>query len=248
MNNYKIPVFSLLIIVIGCVFSCKKKNNPVPFSNQKIATVDYTHSGEMEHYRVVYDQYSNVDSIIRVGDGTASGNNGSKSFVYLGSSFSITDETGNSFTVYANTSGVILEVLVTDTLIMHYNNNQLSELDTKTPTGTPPYYTLTSVYYNWTNGDVASFGPMGTTTSAKAYYYDLSKDGQPGDVTRIDDFLTYGRSYIRNTHLAKGLIIAADTVENYSYRFDNLGRISKFVKMTNSGGVYDSMVYNYRYY
>ena len=243
MKNYKIPVFFLLIIIIGCAFSCKKKSGGIPFSNQKIATVDYAHSGATEHYRIVYDQFSNVDSIIWVGGGTAFGNNGYKSFIYLGSSFSITDVTGNSINVYANTNGMILEVLIPDTLIMHYTGNELTALDTKTAGST-----LSTVYYNWTNGDVISFGPMGTATSSKVYYYDLSKDGQPGDVTRIDDFLSYGRSYIRNTHLAKGLVVGSDTVENYSYQFDNLGRISKFVKMTNSGGVYDSMIYNYRYY
>ncbi len=234
----------MFIVIIACLYSCKKKGGAVPFSNQKIATIDYTYLGEIQHYRIVYDQYDNVDSIVWVGDGTITGTGGYKTFSYFGSSFSITDNSGNSFVVDANTNGMILEILQADTLIMHYNSsNQLVKLDNKIGSTTPPYYTITSTNYTWVNGDMTNFGPAGT---GNAYYYDMSKSGQPGDVLRINDFISYGRSYIKTTNLPRGLINSADTAESYSYQFDNMGRISELIKVNVSTN--DTEFYAYKYY
>ena len=238
MNNYKIPVFISLLFVLTCAIACKKKSNSNPFGNAHIATVDYSHSGAVLHYRIVYDQYENVDSIVWVGDST-SGVNGYKAFNYVGSSFIITDANNNVLNVYANTSGMILEILLTDTLFMHYSGTELTSLDTKTPG-----QSLSTVYYNWSNGDVTSYGPMGA--GSLSYYYDLSRNGQPGDILRVNDFLNYGRSYIRTTHLPKGLVSTSDTLEYYAYQYDNMGRISQMVKVVNSTN--DSTIYNYKYY
>lgn len=239
-------VLLLCISFSVCAFSCKKKGGAAPFSDVRIATVDFYHSGEIEHYHIVYDQYYNVDSIVRTGDGTALGNNGYKKFTYFGSSYSITDESNFSFTVQANTSGQILKILTADTLIMHYNGSQLGALDTKTALPSYPYYKVTTVYYTWTNGDVTGVGPAGGTDNI--YGYDLSKSGQPGELFRIADFLVYGRSYIKNTHLAKYLITGSDTVEKYYYQFEATGRLSQLLKINNSSGSDDSTFYNYKYY
>jgi len=241
------PALLFFIIVLSGVLSCKKKNGPAAFSDLKIATVDYAHAGEIEHYRVVYDGYNNVDSIVRTGGGTAVGNNGIKKFIYFGSSFSITDEIGYSFKVYANTNGLIIKVLIPDTLVMSYKGLQLDELDYKLAKSTPPYYTISSVYYTWSGGDVTYIGPAGSGGSS--YYYDLSKSGQAGDIFRVGDFLSFGRSYVRTTHLPKGMITATDTVEKYYYQFESsTGRISQMLKVNTAAGFDDSFTYNYRYY
>jgi hypothetical protein len=241
---------TLSLILLSSVFlfavSCKKKSNGISLSDQRIAYVDYSHHGEIEHYHFIYDQNNNVDSINITGDGTALGHNGFKRFEYIGSSFIITKDDGSSFKVYANTSGQIIEVLVADTLLMYYKGTQITEQDVKSPIAAYPYYTLTPTYFTWTGGDITYVGPAGS--GGQTYYYDRSLSGQPGDVFRIDAFLSFGRSYTKNARLAIGTISGTDTLEKYSYHFDPLGRIDTLRKVDVSTGIYDTTIYAYKYY
>jgi len=156
-------ILSLLIILTG--ISCKKSKN-INLSTIKIATVDYAYaSGNMrQHYFITYDKYNNVDSISDNGGGVDTGAFSFKKFNYIGSSFTITDQTGGIYMVDANTNGQILEVLLTDTLLMTYNGNELTNLSYKQPSSTYPYYTLTSYAYQWNNGDITCYGLSGLWT------------------------------------------------------------------------------------
>ena len=238
MKKQVSPNIAIFIFVVLCVISCKKKKNDNPFGNTKIATVDLTQYGATTHSRLVYDINNNVDSIITTGPGLYH----YKKFGYFGTSYNVTDENNYTFEVEANASGMILKILVTDTMSMIYNGNQLGELDTKTASPIYPYYVKSSVNYTWSNGDVATMG-------SQTYVYDPGKSGQPGDAIRIDQFLAYGRSYIKTTHLPTDLKNnATDTVEKYFYQFDAGGRISQLTKLTNiSGGVGDSTIYVFGY-
>jgi hypothetical protein len=238
MKNHIISCLMIFTTIATCAVSCKKKKNDNPFSNAKIYTVDLTQYGATEHSRIVYDSYNNVDSIITIGNGVYR----FKKFVYFGTSYSVTDENNNVFTLLANSNGMILRVLLTDTLSMLYNGSQLAELDYKSPSPNYPYYTTSSVSFTWTNGDVAIMG-------SQTYNYDLSRSGQPGDAIRIGQFLSYGRSYIKTNHLPTVLRnTASDTAEKYFYQFDSQGRINQLTKLINiSTGAYDTTIYVYGY-
>jgi len=245
MNISRIPL--LFLILIGSLLSCKKKSNSNPPANIKLALIDVSHQGAIKHYRIVYDVYNNVDSIVRTGGGADTGSNGFEAFNYVGSSFSITDQTGNSFTVDANTNGQIFKVLVTDTLTMTYNGTELTELTTKILSPTYPFYSLVSTNYLWGSGDIVSATTASTTDSIA---YNTSKSGQIGDALRIDAFLTYGRSYIVTSHLPIDFTSSGNWVEHAFYQFDSQNRLSQFLKVLNNNGASadDSTFYNYQYY
>jgi hypothetical protein len=244
MKIYKIL---LLLVIIGNLYACKKKNNSGSSGTIKLALIDVSHQGAVVHYRIVYDAYNNVDSLVTIGGGTDTENNGYKVFNYFGSSFSIKDQNSNSFTVDANTSGVILEVLIVDTLIMTYSGNELTELATKSPSATYPFYSLVSTTYLWANGDiVTATSPTGTDSVD----YNTSKSGQIGDAFRIDEFLLYGRAYTETSHLPTDFTSSGVWAEHFFYQFDGQNRISQFLRVLNNNGLVpdDSTFYNYQYY
>ena len=108
----------LLCLTVIMWSSCKKSDPENPFNNVRIATIQLTKANISQQYRLIYDYSNNVDSIIS--------NSGYRKFSYFGSSFSITDEQNNVTTVYANTAGWLLKVLVKDTITFTYNNNNSS--------------------------------------------------------------------------------------------------------------------------
>ena len=149
MKSRSLLTLTLFVLIFAGIATCKKKKNDNPFGNAKLALIDYAHNGSILHYRVVYDTYNNVDSLIYTGDGFAAGHNGFHAFAYFGSSYSVTDETNFSFTVLANSAGQILRVLLSDTLSTIYNGTQLGEVDIKTTQIIYPFYRITSTNYTW---------------------------------------------------------------------------------------------------
>jgi hypothetical protein len=244
MLRYKYSVL-LLALAAGCLFSCKKKANDNPTGTIKLATVDIANSGNRYHYHVVYDASNNVDSITMVGGGLDTGHYGFEKFSYFGTSYSITDQTGFSYTVYANSNGMIIKVLLHDTLNMFYKGVELTQLDIVTATTTYPYTTKSSTVYSWANGDVSSISsPAGAFT----FDYNQGKTGQVGDPFRIDDFLTYGRPYLKTSHLPTDKIQNGTWTEKYYYEFDGAKRISKLMKVKNLTSGNDTVSYYYSYY
>jgi hypothetical protein len=246
MQYRKACLFFLFLFTISLLYSCKKKTN-LNLSTIKIAAIDYRRSGGIVyHYRITYDAYNNVDSILNTGGGTDTGSNSFNVFTYTGSSFLVTDQQNLSYQVYANTSGLILEILKTDTILMTYNGKQLAELDYKSPSSVYPFYTVTATTYQWNNGDIITFGPpQGVVDS---YFYDLRRSGQVGDALRIDEFINYGRSYNNTSHLPVQLRYSNGR-ENYYYTYDSQGRISSLMKViSDNNSPNDTADYLYRYY
>jgi hypothetical protein len=241
MNRSILCSFLFLFVILSAL-SCKKKKNDNPFGGERVATIDYSHAGAILHYRIFYDNYNNVDSMDIIGDGTSAGSHSSKKFRYFGTSYSITDESNFTLNVLINSNDQISKILIADTTSLIYNNNQLADMAIWSPKATYPFYTINHIYYEWVNGDV-------TTVGEQKYSYNNSKNGQPGDAIRMEQFLIYGRSYIKTTHLPSSRYIPNSWTENFSYEFDSKGRISKFIKrLTEAGSVLDSSVYNYTYY
>ena len=246
MQASKLITCILSLLIVSLLLSCKKKKS-LNLSTIKIATVDYADiGGGRFHYRFTYDRYNNVDSIITVGGGTDTNTYSFAQFTYIGSSFTITDPNGFYYTVDANTNGQIIEVLKTDTLLMKYNGNEIAELDNKLPSNTYPFYIIDSTNYYWNNGDIAAYSKSGVVDS---YYYDNGHSGQEGDALRIDQFITYGRSYTNTNHLPTKLSFLGAWREQYFYHFDGEGRISQLTKVINGGSSpNDTQTYAYTYY
>jgi len=243
----KTALYSLIILSSAGLLCCKKSANNNPFGNALIATIDYAHTGSILHYHIYYDSGNEVDSITYVGDGTSIGSSGFKDFSYFGTSFNITDQTNFTFTVDAYSNGLIFKILVADTLGMIYNGAQIAELDQFSTTTYYPYHTNTPTDYTWKNGDVNTI----TTANVTGQYdYDDTKYGQPGDPIRISEFLLYGRSFIKTTHLPTDITKSGVWTEHYFYTFDSHSRISQLMRIFNNNGVSidDTSTYNYTYY
>ena len=240
MYTRKLITSILSVLIISLTISCKKKSN-INLSTSKIATVNYSESGGIrKHYFITYDMYNNVDSIGMLGGGTDTGSNGYEKFTYVGSSFTITDQGNNSYTVDANTNGQILKILLIDSITMAYNGTQIVEVNYAYPS-----YDYTYLWDN--NNDIAGFSLNGGVVDS--YYYDLSHSGQEGDALRIDNFLQYGRSYISTSHVADELEYGGTWIEEYMYTYDNTGRISQLTKVINGGSSpNDTETYAYTYY
>jgi hypothetical protein len=241
MKNTKFLFAVLLLIIIS---SCKKKGvTPI---NVNIAYIDLIHAQGVTHYHVVYDAVNNVDSIVSVGGGTDTGHNGFKKFNYFTTSYSVTDENNNYFNVWINSNGAIIKVLTLDTLIMNYNGTQLFELDVKSVTAIYPYTAFTKTNYFWQNGDM---NILVTSKENDTVDYNTGRSGQQGDAMRIDEFLAYGQSYIKTTHLPTDQKSSGRWIQRYFYQFDGSSRISQFIKVQNYYGTAtdDSTIYNYRY-
>ena len=241
-------VFILTALVVAGLFSCKKKSSDNNVSNLRIKRIDVTHGLYISHYRIAYTGVSNVDSILMYGGGLDTNHHTYKKFDYIGSSFTITNELNDRFTVEANTSGQILRVLQRDTLTFLYNNGgaELGGIDVKSPTTAYPYVVTTSLVYAWSGGDITGYTYSG---GSYTYEYDNGQSGQAGDSWRIDEFLTYGRSYTKTAHLPKTQNLNGTWAEKYLYQFDGNGRISEMKKIRNSPGTDpdDTVVYSYGY-
>ena len=238
-NRYLLFIFFALLC---CFFSCKKKNT-LNTAGIRIASINYSHDGEQELYSIIYDAYNNVDTMTITGAGSAAGHNRFNAFKYFGSSYSITNETNNVTTVYANTAGMILDVMNTsDSFSFIYSSNQLAQLyDWSYAVNS----LLSTAQYTWTNGDVSA---IYTGSSTQTYDYDNTKPGQIGDPIRVNEFLSVGLPYIKTSHLPKDMYVNGTWQQKYYYTFDGQGRISQLQLVTNSAPTTDTTVYQYTYY
>jgi len=243
MNYFNKYILFICAVSLSVSMSCKKKNNTTPAI--RLRTIEQTTSSGGRLYRVVYDGLYNVDSLVWAGLGSSSGSSGLTKFKYVGTSFTMTNVSGIEIMVYADGAGKMLKVLQADTIIFHYKNDLLEALDHKTATTMPPYYTTTTEYYSWKDGDLTYVGPSGGT--GVGFYYDMSKSGQAGDPMRIDNFLLYGRSYIKTNHLPMGMTRNADTIARYFYQFDGSNRISQLSSVSYDGSLTDTVAYRYTY-
>lgn len=246
MKSRKLYIISLLLLALATTFSCKKSDNK-NLSNTRIAAMDIKHMGGVMHYRMVYDRSNNVDSFVIVGGGYDTGYYGYSVFNYIGSSYNIKDETGGFLSIYAYSNGYILKVLQKDTLNMLYNNsNQLTQINVVSPITRYPYDSVTSIYYNWKNGDMTDYNAKGANWK---YDYDGSHGGQIGDAIRVSEFLSYGRSFIKTSHIPSAFYTGNIMTEQYLYTYDGSGRVSVFTKILvdHTGRPNDTTTYTYFY-
>jgi len=236
----------LILLILLTLFACKKSSNSNPFADAIIATASVSSGGVTEQYTFFYDMYHNLDSVSISSNASSGGQIGYLKYTYIGSSWSVTDENGNSFMVYANTNDQVLKVLIPDTLYYNYSNNLLASLTQYLTITTPPYYVDNVTNYTWKDGDLAST-QSGAQTST--YTYNTGKNGQPGDAIRIKGLLYDGVSPIKTTHLPTALAISATQGINYAYTFDSRGRISTLVEDTydHTLNTHDTTTYAYTY-
>ena len=218
----------MFIVLLCAAAACKKKS--LNTAAIKIATIDYSHDGQLEHYSFIYDAYNNVDTMTITGAGSAAGHNGFNAF-------------NNVTTVYANTAGVILDVMNTsDSFSFIYSGTRLAQLyDWSYATNA----LLSTAQYTWTNGDVSA---IYSGSSTQTYDYNTGNPGQIGDPTRVRQFLAVGLPYTKTSHLPTDMYVNGTWQEKYYYTFDAQGRISQLQLLTNTAPTTDTSVYQYTYY
>ena len=234
----------LLILALASLGACKKKPDNNPFGNALIATASITKGGVTQVYQFFYNSHNTLDSVSI--NNTGMGQTGYLKYKYIGTSWSITDQNGNSFMVYANSANMILKVLVADTVSFTYSGTQLTERNEYATTLTPPFYTNTRTYYTWQNGDVTK---TVTGTESITYTYNAGENGQPADPIRFISFLEYGVSAVKTTHLITNIATSTTAGLNYTYTFDSQGRISLVTEEVYDKTLYshDITTYNFTY-
>jgi hypothetical protein len=233
--------FVIVIVLICAVAACKKKNNEDPLMNLKMTQIGVAHSGTSVQHRVTYAMGGNVDSMAKTGSSS-----GFMKMTYVGQTYTIANQSGQSLYLYTNADGNITKVFTKDTLLMFYTNGQIYEMDVVSPTNVYPFFSKTVNTYGWSNGDLTNIRKPANATFS--YYYDNSKSGQAGDAIRIRQFLDYGRSYTKTSHLPIGLIYNGDSIEQYYYEFDGQSRVTKLTNVDRSGsGPDDTTEYTIQY-
>jgi len=124
-----------------------------------------------------------------------------------------------------------------------YNGTQLiKEIISYSPLGGTPMPSLT-ITYTWSGGNpLSETVPNGSGVITYTYEYYLDKTSQQGGYLRFYD-LTGGIKTVLPKNLVKSVSGNAN-IENYSYNFDNDGKISDFTEVISNGNTY---TYNLQY-
>ena len=235
----KLPAFVVMILLIPGLHSCKKKKNPDPFINTRIATVDEIGGGYSLHTQVYYNQDNKVDSMAVSEVASGSVYSGYRKYIYSGNTCTVTDQDHQSYTVITDGNGLITKVISDGITTMTYSGNELVQMDDNSTYGT------TTTKYTWSHGNLSFSGD-------NTYFFDPKRAGQPGDALRIGDFLVYGKYLIRTNNLPTEIKSTnAFALRLFSYLYDSQGRISRYTsKYADAASltVYDSLVYVYTYY
>ena len=222
--------FILILLLFLCATACKKSDSLSP-SDAQIATVERIYNGFNTRYRIVYNKDKTVDSIV-IFHVNMGGTFDVEKFIYNGNSYTI-DKMGNTlYTITTGANGMIQKIaapgLTTDAV---YTGNLITQWSQTLVTTTPPYYETSGYRYLWANNDITSANYT-LSSFHELFFYDYSHAGQPGDALRIYDFLQYGSSLFKTSHVPT-VVKSADSVSSpglaaqYLYQYDNAGRISK---------------------
>jgi hypothetical protein len=223
----------------GGLTSCKKdsKNDPVC----RIGTISETDmSGPSPSTTLLslsYDESGRISKLVAAGAG-----NFSKIFTYSGNAVHIvqSDAGGPQYVwdISLNNNGYPLTITEKDklgavlsTVTMEYTGNTLSRIISIYTPGTEDTTT-----YNFSGGNMTN-----TSDGVLATYY-TDKSYQQGDYLKLIQIVNYGVEYIRNKNLIKSIVSGTDT-ENFTYEFDNTGKVTKLTLATGTSNI----SYDYTY-
>jgi hypothetical protein len=246
-------VFVLLIFAL----SCRKHGSSAP-PNQKIQTIDYGNQQTLlTHYRIMYDLYSRVDSIIGT-DFTNSDHHFFSKFFYDGSGVTVVKQDNYTIHTYLNstdtlfiqknTDGRIVEIYSTDTvdtLFMDYNYFMVTRLRYDSVAGAP------FNVYSWDKGGNLDTVKDQNGQPTEMYTYNLAKSSTNVDGIRITQFLNFGDAYVQPRNLVTRCMYSATNYADYKYTYDNAGRMTQLkiftTKIDSNVSVVDTVYYNYTY-
>lgn len=110
------------------------------------------------------------------------------------------------------------------TYIYNANGQIQTSIDSfRYTSGSTPIGTRTTYSYVYSNGDLLSKTDNSGTVYSYTYYTD--KAAADGDCLRLSDLMNLGTVFFRNAHLVKSQQLGS-RVQNYSYTFDNTGKIA----------------------
>ena len=219
------------------LFCACKKSNSDGKNNCRIITVSYPGG-------IAYNFTYNADNKLS----TVTYGNYATSFAYNGNSIVSTTLYSGVFnkkeTITLNANGLAANVKLEPgpsgqtwgNLLYEYNGEQLIKRTfTSSSAGTPEVLT-----YNWTNGNNTSLYINGSLFNNYEYYTD--KEAQTGDISIIQQFVK-GYQSIKNKNLTKTTIYSNGSKENYTYSFDDAGKIA--AATSQFGATIQN--YNYQY-
>ena len=256
MKNLSLILLGMLLITV----SCRKTTPRIIFSDEKISKVfwqDFDPSGYIYHtttYQVEYksndvDSMTVIDTMVVAGDTTVTV--GTKKFTYYQGYYMInySGQLSNNEVVFPtkveiSSSGLVTSVTCDDphyaatfNLISaeyFYNGNELigsHNLYSYPPASGGSLLTTADTFtYIWDNsGNNIQFSHTNylfpTTQS-----FDLSHQGQTGDINAIQQFLVYGRAYI----LSANVTVKVDN-SDFNYEYDDQGRITRLYFIESNG-------------
>lgn len=226
--------FLLCSICLCCAFSCKKSTSHT--SNSCRIAVDYDTlflpgGTETSSTRLFYDNEGRMAYTLF----KSSNDSSTRVFIYNDSSLVITPTNPLSpyDTIVTNGKGMpirIKQIYVSNDYydLAAYSYDAAGLLQSiaysQASTSGANLRTATSTY-KFVDGDCVSetyTDANGTSTTTFTYYTD--KPAQDGDYQRFQDLSRYGTVIIRNKHLLRSSQ-SGTYISDYSYTFDNTGRI-----------------------
>jgi hypothetical protein len=216
-------LFFSAFLVLFVVFepSCSKKNSSAPAC--QLITIQDVNGSNNTTFNITYNNLGKISTLSTV-SGTSTT---SKVFTYSGDVVLITTSYSGSSnpttdSIVINSAGLIAsdqyrsgsdETLTTYT----YSGKQL--LKSIVQNNSDPAVTTT---YTFTNGDLT-----GSTdgTNSTTYSYNTSKATAQGDYFQLVQLITYGASFVINSHQLIGYQ-SGSTIENINYTYDNTGKVT----------------------
>lgn len=248
-NNYYMKnVTSLLVLFSGLLLlSCNRKDQGVNLGNLKFSTIAVIAGNNVSNYRCVYDSQGNLDSLVYSNIDSGNNNNGYLAFEYATNYYLVHHSTGGTDSIQLNKGNFtyVYQQSTGDSIYFEYNT---AGNITKQFIHMPVNGAIDSNVFNWGSFDI---NYIQSYTSSNPAYYTVNPNivGQIGDALRINQFLTYGKTYLNTPHLPIFETYVGNVVENYLYKYDASGRISELsvAENFNSGTNMDTIYYKYTY-
>jgi hypothetical protein len=216
-------LFFSAFLVLFLIFepSCSKKNDAAPAC--QLITIQDVNGSNNTTFNITYNNEGKISTLQSVSGSSTT----SKVFTYSGDVIFITTTYSGSSTpttdsIVINNAGLIASDQNrsgTDTTLTTYTYSGKQLLKSISQFDSDPAVTTT---YTFTNGDLT-----GSTdgTTASTYSYNTSKASAQGDYFQLVQLITYGASFVINSHQLIGYQTGS-TIENITYTYDNTGKIT----------------------
>jgi len=240
--------FNLLVLMIGAAWctGCRKEHTS-PLSDLKFSSIVTVNGSLQTTYRIVYGSNNKVDTIAYSNNNGGSSSTGYMQFSYFNNYYIINHSNGYRDSVALNkNNNIVYAYLAGNGNVNNFVYNAQNQMTEQIISGSGT--SVDTIFYNWGSFDINYI--LNSSTAIPAYYsFDPNINGQTGDGLRINQFLSYGATYINSPHLPLNETFSGNTVETFDYQYDDVGRITQLSIAENFGGGSspDTLTYTYQY-